>query len=95
MKTRLLIIVGISLIVGFMAGVIIGHSSFFTDESKEIECLKTYKDIRENLRSQERQLAEREAILKGKELVIKYVENDCPEFPDLDLMYEQSLKVQP
>ena len=84
-----------SLLVGFIAGWMIGNSSFFTDNSKDLECLKIYKDIRENLRSQERQLAEREAILEGKELVMKYVENDCPEFSDLDLMYQQALKVQP
>lgn len=95
MKTRLFITIGIFFLVGFIAGLIIGNSSFFTDESQEIECLKIYKEIRENLRSQEMQLAEREAILKGKELVMKYVEKNCPEFPDLEFMYEQALKVQP
>jgi len=85
----------ISIIIAFIAGLIIGNSSFLNTESKELDCLRIYKDIRENLRTTERQLAEREAILQGKDLLIKYVESDCPDFPDLDFMYEQALKVQP
>ena len=85
----------ILIIIPFIIGWIIGNSSFFNTESKELDCLRIYKDIRENLRTPERQLAERGAILQEKDLLIKYVENDCPDFPDLDLMYEQVLKVQP
>ncbi|MEX2192927.1 MAG: hypothetical protein WD717_06065 [Nitrosarchaeum sp.] len=85
----------ISLVVVFIAGWIIGNHSFFNTESKEIDCLRIYKDIRENLRTPERQLSEREAILKEKDLLIKYVENNCPDFPDLDIMYKQALKVKP
>jgi len=88
-------VVIISLVVIFITGLIIGNSSFLNTESKELDCLRIYKDIRENLRTPERQLAERGAILQGKDLLIKYVESDCPDFPDLDFMYEQALKVQP
>jgi hypothetical protein len=94
-KKSILTAVVILLIIPFIAGWIIGNSSFFNTESKELECLRLYKDIRENSRTPERQLAEREAILQEKDLLIKYVDSKCPEFPDLDLMYKQALKVQP
>jgi len=94
-KKSILAAMVILIIIPFIIGWIIGNSSFFNTESKELDCLRIYKDIRENLRTPERQLAERGAILQEKDLLIKYVENDCPDFPDLDLMYEQVLKVQP
>ena len=94
-KKSILVAVVILLIIPFIAGWIIGNSSFFNTESKELECLRLYKDIRENSRTPERQLAERESILQEKDLLIKYVDNKCPEFSDLDLMYKQALKVQP
>ncbi|MFB5621206.1 MAG: hypothetical protein ACE5RC_08770 [Nitrosopumilus sp.] len=93
-KKHVLVAMVILIIIPFIVGWIIG-TSFFNTESKELDCLRIYKEIRENLRSQEMQLAEREAILKGKELVMKYVENNCPEFPDLEFMHEQVLKIQP
>jgi len=90
-----LVAVTILIIIPFIAGWIIGNSSFLNTESKELDCLRIYKDIRENSRTPERQLAEREAILQEKDLLIEYVESKCPDFPDLDLMYKQALKVQP
>lgn len=92
-KKAIVLIIAVS--IAFVFGLIIGNSFFLSSQNKELECLRTYKDIRENLGSKESQLAEREAILERKELVMKYVENDCPNFPDLDLMYEQALKVEP
>jgi len=94
-KKSILLAVGILIIIPLIVGWIIGNSSFFNSQSKELECLRLYKEIRENSRTPERQLAEREAILQGKNLVIKYVDSKCPNFPDLDLMYEQALKVEP
>ena len=92
-KKAIVLIIAIS--IAFVFGLIIGNSFFLNSQNKELECLRIYKDIRENLGSKESQLAERESILERKELVMNYVENDCPRFPDLDLMYEQALKVVP
>ena len=94
-KKNILTAVVILLIIPFIVGWIIGNSSFFNTQSKELDCLRLYKDIRENSRTTERQLAEREAILQERDLLIKYVDSNCPEFSDLDLMYKQTLKVEP
>ena len=94
-KKSILLAVGILIIIPLIVGWMIGNSSFFNSQPKELECLRLYKDIRENSRTTERQLAEREAILREKDLLIKYVDYKCPDFPDLDLMYKQALKVQP
>lgn len=94
-KKNILTAVVILLIIPFIVGWIIGNSSFFNTQSKELDCLRLYKDIRENSRTPERQLAEREAILQERDLLIKYVDSNCPEFSDLDLMYKQTLKVEP
>jgi hypothetical protein len=94
-KKSILTAMVILIIIPFIVGWIIGNSSFFNTESKELDCLRTYKDIRENLSTPERQLAERGAILQEKDLLIKYVESGCPDFSGFDLMYEQALKVQP
>lgn len=93
-KKAVLVALIVLTIIPFIVGWILGNSSF-NAESKEIVCLRIYKDIRENMRTPERQLAERGAILQEKDLLIKYVKSDCPEFPDLQLMYQQALKVQP
>ena len=88
-------VIVISLIIAFVSGWIIGNSSFFNSQSHEVDCLRIYKELRENLRTEERQLGERDAILKERELVIDYVDKECPNFPDLEFMYQQALKVEP
>ena len=60
-------------------------------ESREITCLRLYKDIRELSRTTGMALAERNALENQRTLVEQYVETKCPDFPDLELMH-QSLK---
>lgn len=57
-------------------------------ESKELTCLRLYQDIRELSRTPEMQLAEREALLKQKDQVFEYVEKNCPDFQDLEILYD-------
>jgi len=66
--------------------IFIGITNFA--ESKELECLRLYKDIREVSKTTEMQLAERETIQMHKNLVFEYVEKDCPDFQDLELIYD-------
>ena len=54
---------------------------------EELECLRLYKDIREISRTDGMTLAERETIDMHKSLVFEYVEKDCPDFPDLEFIY--------
>jgi len=56
-------------------------------ESKELECLRLYKDINEMSRTTEMQLAESETIHMHRNLVFEYVEKDCPDFNDLEFIY--------
>ncbi len=60
-------------------------------ESREIACLKLYKDIRELSRTTDVALAERDALENQRTFVKQYIETKCPDFPDLELMH-QSLK---
>lgn len=83
MKTRILIISLIGIIV--ILGTLVVVQNFV--ESKELSCLRLYKDIHGISRTNEMQLAEREAIQKHKDLIFEYVEKDCPYFQDLDLIY--------
>ena len=69
-----------------------GKKIVFESESKEIECLRLYIDIRELSRTDGAVLAERETIKQQKEQLVQYVENDCPDFPDLELMYDNHVK---
>lgn len=54
---------------------------------EELECLRLYKDIREISRTDGFALAERETIDMHKSLVFEYVEKNCPDFPDLEFIY--------
>jgi len=83
MKTRLWIII-LSGIVAILVTLIILQNF---GESKELICLRLYKDINELSRTNEMQLAESEAIYKHKNLIFEYVEKDCPEFQDLEMIY--------
>lgn len=94
-KKKILVAIIILIIIPFIGGWIIGNSSFFNSHDRELDCLRLYKDIRENSRTPERQIAERESIIKEKSLLIEYVDKKCPNFTDLDLMYQQALKVEP
>lgn len=55
--------------------------------SKELVCLRLYKNINEISRTSEMQLAESEAVYKHKNWIFEYVEKDCPDFPDLEFIY--------
>ena len=65
-----------------------GKKIVFESESKELECLRLYRDIRELSRTDGAALAERETIKQQREQLVQYIENDCPDFPDLELMYD-------
>lgn len=56
--------------------------------NSETDCLVIYKKIHENNKTPEMQLAEPEAIESQKQLLIEYVENGCPDFTNLDLIYK-------
>jgi len=63
--------------------------TYFTSDIDldELECLQLYKDIREISRTDGMALAERETIDMHKSVVFEYVEKDCPDFPDLEFIY--------
>jgi len=56
-------------------------------ESNELICLRLYQDINEISRTPEMQLAEQEAIQKHRNWIFEYVEKDCPDFFDLEFIY--------
>ncbi len=85
----------ILVIVSFIVGWVFGTSSLVNSESKELECLLLYKDIWELNHSPEMATSEREATSLQYEQIMKYVEMDCPEFRDLDLMYQHMIKNYP
>ena len=60
---------------------------FTYSEYEELECLRLYKDINELSRSAEMSIAESEAVYKHKVLIFEYVEKACPDFQDLELIY--------
>ena len=57
-------------------------------ESKELTCLRLYHDIMEISHTPEMQLADQEATQKHKNMIFEYVEKDCPDFQDLELIYD-------
>ncbi|MCH7561913.1 MAG: hypothetical protein IIC67_11240 [Thaumarchaeota archaeon] len=109
MKTRLLIIIGISVVITISSLSYAIYESSTTvfiscdpryeqiddkcvlkiseTDYEELECLRLYKDIREISRTDGFALAERETINLHKSLVFEYVEKDCPDFPDLEFIY--------
>lgn len=60
--------------------------------STELECLRLYKDIKELSQTKEIQLAEQDALKKQKGMVMEYVSKGCPEFQNLDLLYDSFSK---
>jgi len=56
-------------------------------DSKELICLRLYQDINEISRTPEFALAEAETIEKHKNWIFEYVEKDCPDFLDLEFIY--------
>lgn len=83
MKTRLLIIGMIDIIVIF--GTLVVVQNFI--ESKELSCIRLYRNINEISRTNEMALAEHETIQKHKDLIFEYVEKNCPDFHDLKSIY--------
>lgn len=83
MKTRLLIII-LAGIISLVVTLIILQNLV---ESKELVCLRLYKNINELSSTIEMQLAESETVYQHKELIYEYVEKDCPEFQDLEIIY--------
>jgi hypothetical protein len=83
MKTRLLIIILAGIIAILVTLVVLQNLI----ESKELVCLRLYKNINEIYRTNEMQLAEQETVQKHRYLIFEYVEKDCPEFQDLDIIY--------
>lgn len=83
MKTRLLIIILAGIIAILVTLVVL---QTFT-ESKELVCLRLYKDINELSRNAEMYTAEPEVVYKHKVLIFEYVEKTCPDFQDLEIIY--------
>ena len=83
MKTRLLIIILAGIIALLVALVVLQTFA----ESKELVCLRLYKDINELSRSAEMHTAEHEVVYKHKVLIFEYVEKTCPDFQDLKTIY--------
>lgn len=57
-------------------------------ESREITCLRLYKDIREISRTHDAATGELHILQHQKDMVDEYVEMRCPDFSDLELMRE-------
>ena len=109
MKTRLLIIIGISIVTAISLSYYAIYDSSTTvfiscdpryeqiddkcvlkiseTDYEELECLRLYKDIQEISRTDGMALAERETIDMHKSLVFEYVEKKCPDFSDLEFIY--------
>ena len=58
-----------------------------TAESRDLKCLRIYKDIREISRTPEMALAETHALQSLKNVMDKYMYYNCPDFPDFEFMY--------
>ena len=54
-------------------------------EHEELECLRLYKDIAELSRTDAMALAEQSAINMHKNLLLQYIDMDCPNFSDLKI----------
>lgn len=80
MKNQLLIIIGISIILA-------GSLTVVFSQQTEMECLRLYKDIRELSRTPEMYLAEQQTIDMHKNFVFQYVKKNCPDFSDLEFLY--------
>lgn len=91
MRTRLLIIILVG-IIAILTYLIVLQT--FT-ESKELTCLRLYKDINEISRSVEMSIAESETVYKHKVLIFEYVEKTCPDFQDLKLIYNNYKQTYP
>ncbi|MGI0097074.1 MAG: hypothetical protein ACREAJ_01670 [Nitrosopumilaceae archaeon] len=65
--------------------IFIGITNFA--ESKELTCLRLYHDIKELSSTPEMQFAEQEAMQQAKNMIFEYVETDCPDFQNLELIY--------
>ncbi len=55
-------------------------------QSRELQCLRTYKDIREISRTHDAATSEGHVIRHQKDAVNEYVELKCPKFSDLEIM---------
>ena len=95
MKTKLMITGLIGIIVILV--IFITGSNFA--ESKELDCLRLYQDINDISRTSGFALAEGETIEKHRNWIFEYVEKDCPDFRDLEFIYnhynQNLLEVEP
>lgn len=78
----MLLIIGIMF---FLAGSMI---LLVFSQQAETECLMLYKEIHENNKTHEMQLAESKIIQLQKSLILEYVEKNCPKFTDLNFIYK-------
>jgi hypothetical protein len=62
-------------------------------ESRELSCLKIYKDIREISRTHDAATSEGHIIKHQKHSVNEYVELKCPDFSDLEFMKDNLEKI--
>lgn len=59
-----------------------------TTESRDLKCLRIYKDIREISRTPEIALADTHTLQSLKNVMDKYLYYSCPDFPDFEFMYD-------
>ena len=71
-------------IIGILV-IFIGVTNFA--QSQELTCLRLYHDIKELSNTPEMQLAEQETIQKHRNMIFEYVETGCPDFNDLEFIY--------
>lgn len=91
MQTRFLIII-LAGITALLISLIVLQTFA---ESKELVCLRLYKDINELSRSVEMSIAESETVYKHKVLIFEYVEKVCTDFQDLKLIYNNYRQTYP
>ncbi|MCE9651914.1 MAG: hypothetical protein K8Q89_02485 [Nitrosarchaeum sp.] len=91
MKIRFLIIILVG-IISLLTSLIVLQTFA---ESKELVCLRLYKDINELSRSAEMSIAENETVYKHKVLIFEYVEKACPDFQDLKSIYNNYKQTYP
>lgn len=82
MKIFELVLIGMIIILV----IFVIFSNYF--ESKDLKCLRLYKDIMELSKTSEISLSDHEVLKRQKEQLVQYVENNCPDFKDLGLMYD-------
>ena len=76
-------IVLVAIIIALSATLVASHIF----QSHEQTCFKLYKEWSDFEDWNALQLGEREAVTERAKILVKYVEMNCPEFRDMDFIY--------